>query len=91
MSISMPTPSKQQNHAELAEDAESLVGTDEAEDRRPDDDTGDDLAHDRGHIDPLRDLSSDFRCDEHDEDVEEDCPNVHKCGRGSVGAVGALQ
>ena len=68
---------QEQDHTELAEDVEGLVGTDEAQDGGPDDDAGDDLAHDRGHIDPLRDLGRQLRRDEHDEDVEEDRADVH--------------
>ena len=88
----MPTPEQQQDHAELAEDVERLVGPDEAENGRPDDDTGDDLADDGGHVDPLRDLGGQLRRDEHDEDVEEDGTDVHECGASAdAGSVDVLE
>ena len=78
---------QEQDHAELAEDVEGLVGSDEAQDGRPDDHTGDDLAHDRGHIDPFGDLSGQLCRDEDDADVEEDCADVHGVRSLSAGAV----
>ena len=87
MSISIPTPSRSRITPSSPSDLEGLVGPDEAEHGRTDDHTGDDLAHDRGHIDPLRDLSSQLRRNEHDEDVEQDRADVHGVRRSSAGAV----
>ena len=79
---------EQQDHPELAEHAQRLVRPHEPEDRRPDDDPGDDLAHDRRHVDPLGDLRGELRRDEHDEDVQQDRSDIHRVSMRSAGAVG---
>ena len=62
---------QQQDDPQLAEDAQGLVRPDEAQDRRTDDDAGDDLAHDGRDVDPFSELGGDLRRDEYDENVEE--------------------
>ena len=64
---------QQQDHADLAERAQHLVAlADQVEQRRPDEDAGDDLADDRGDADALGDLGRQLGGDEHDQDVAED-------------------
>ena len=49
---------KQQDHTELTEHAQRLVGPDQCQDRWPDDDAGHDLTDDRGDVDPLGDSAA---------------------------------
>ena len=64
---------QQQNDADFGEHGQHVVAAaDPAEERRADDQTGDDLGNDRGQLDAFGDLGRDLRGDEHDEDVEED-------------------
>ena len=73
-----PDLEEQQDHAELGEDGEHLVGLEQAEDRRPHDDAGDDLADHRGHADALGDLRRDLRRQEDDDDVDEDAGDAQR-------------
>ena len=68
---------EQQDHAELGEDVQHLVGLDDPEQRRPDEHSGDDLGDDRREADAIRDLGSDLRRDDHDQDVEQYRVDVH--------------
>ena len=68
---------QQQDHAELGEDVQDLVGLDNPEQRRPDEHAGDDLGDDRREADAIRDLGSDLRRDDHDQDVEQYRVDVH--------------
>ncbi len=68
---------EQQDHAELGEDVKDLVGLDNPEQRRPDEHTGDDFGDDSREADAIRDLRSDLRRDDHDQDVEQYRVDVH--------------
>ena len=74
-----PDLEKKQDHPDLAERSQGLVGgTDETEHRRTDDDAREDLANHRRHGEALRDFCGELRRDEHDEDVEEYGADVHE-------------
>ena len=72
-----PDLQQQQDDAELGEHLEHLGRADEPEHGRADEHAGDDLADDRRHLDPLRDLRGDLRRDEHDQDVPKDLDDAH--------------
>ena len=72
MLSSSPTSSSSRITPSSARTVEDLVGVEQAEDRRADDDPGDDLTDDGRDADPLRDLRGDLRRQEDDDDVDED-------------------
>ena len=80
---------KQQDHPELTEHAQRLVGPHQCQDRRTDDDTGHDLTDDRRDVDALGELRRDLGRDEHDQDVQQDRADVHQLSAGSARAISA--
>ena len=74
-----PDLQQEEDHAELTKDAYDVVALDQVQRGRPDEDPGHDLADDRRHPDPFRDLGRHLGREQEDEDVQKD--RVHAHGR----------
>ncbi len=79
---------QQQDDPDLTEHPQHVARADEMEHRRPDQDAGEDLAHDRRDVQPLHELRRDLGGDQHDEDVEQRLVDAHRRLR-NMGVAGA--